>query len=279
MEEKSKSGLGSFLSGKGFYIVLVLCVVAIGISGYILLFTGNGVDTIPSNEVTAGDYDTVYAPPVVDLPSVEADSPVFDADSTDADAPAESVDLQSGAIFVSAPVEETPPSDSPADTDSAPRSGAESSAPAEPEGSVDAGIFKNEEPVWVWPVANGHMGAPWVTDRLVFNETLGDWRVHDGMDINCAAGAEIMAPGSGVVSRIYTDALYGVCVEIDHKNGFVSTLCNLTEEVDVSVGDAVNPSQVIGRAGATAQAEQGAPHLHLKLTRDGQSVDPAEYLK
>ena len=47
----------------------------------------------------------------------------------------------------------------------------------------------------------------------------------------------------------------------------------------MSVGDAVNPSQVIGRAGATAQAEQGAPHLHLKLTRDGQSVDPAEYLK
>ena len=29
-----------FVSGKGFYIILALCAAAIGVSGYVLFFTG-----------------------------------------------------------------------------------------------------------------------------------------------------------------------------------------------------------------------------------------------
>ena len=36
-----------FLAGKGFYLVLALCVAAIGISGYLLLFGEGGEPAAP----------------------------------------------------------------------------------------------------------------------------------------------------------------------------------------------------------------------------------------
>ena len=33
--------VAGFVAGKGFYIILALCAAAIGVSGYVLFFTGN----------------------------------------------------------------------------------------------------------------------------------------------------------------------------------------------------------------------------------------------
>ena len=68
--------LGDFVLGKGFYIVLFLCVATIGISGYYLIqtltpagtsepVTGNPTVTLP-DESTAG---TVQSPPL-NIPSI-----------------------------------------------------------------------------------------------------------------------------------------------------------------------------------------------------------------
>ena len=55
--------LGDFVLGKGFYIVLFLCVAAIGISGYYLIRTVTG-GSQPSEPVTAN--------PTVTLPDSSA---------------------------------------------------------------------------------------------------------------------------------------------------------------------------------------------------------------
>ena len=44
-------------------------------------------------------------------------------------------------------------------------------------------------------------------------------------------------------------------------------------------GDTVTAGQVIGAVGTTAAAESAqGPHLHFSVTKDGDAVDPEEYL-
>ena len=43
MKQPFKERIGDFMAGKGFYIVLLLCVAAIGISGYYLYTTFQNV--------------------------------------------------------------------------------------------------------------------------------------------------------------------------------------------------------------------------------------------
>ena len=43
MQQKNSGWMdkvSDFVAGKGFYIVLALCAAAIGVSGYVLFFTG-----------------------------------------------------------------------------------------------------------------------------------------------------------------------------------------------------------------------------------------------
>ena len=46
-----------FAENKGFYIILALCILAIGVSGYVLFFTG----AEPAKEPDTSLFDTEYA--------------------------------------------------------------------------------------------------------------------------------------------------------------------------------------------------------------------------
>ena len=72
--------LGDFMLGKGFYIVLFLCVATIGISGYYLLnsiagdmggtspVTGNPTVVLPDSEANGPDPAGTITPPVSSKP-------------------------------------------------------------------------------------------------------------------------------------------------------------------------------------------------------------------
>ena len=66
--------LGDFALGKGFYIVLFLCVATIGISGYYLLQTVLG-STVPGASPVGGDAsvtipDQSYTRPSITIPDL-----------------------------------------------------------------------------------------------------------------------------------------------------------------------------------------------------------------
>ena len=45
-------------------------------------------------------------------------------------------------------------------------------------------------------------------------------------------------------------------------------------------GDFVTAGQIIGAVGATAAVEAAqSPHLHFAVTKDGEAVDPGQFLK
>ena len=136
------------------------------------------------------------------------------------------------------------------------------------------------EPHLIVSPLTGETIAAFSVDALAYNETLGDWRTHDGIDIAAAVGTPVLAACSGTVTAIESDDLLGTCVRIVHDGGYESTYANLQSVPTVGEGQYVSAGQVIGSVGTTSLIESSsAPHLHFSVTKDGKAIDPNEFLK
>jgi murein DD-endopeptidase MepM/ murein hydrolase activator NlpD len=126
---------------------------------------------------------------------------------------------------------------------------------------------------------SGKTIAAFSADVLFYNETLEDWRTHNGIDIAAEEGTPVCAACDGTVLSVSDDPLMGMTVVLEHAGGFTSTYACLSDEVYVSAGDEVCAGENIGAVGATAAAESPEPHLHFSVSKDGKLVDPALYLE
>ena len=223
----------SLLGGGGFYAVLALCVVAVGVGGYFLLLREESQQEIPA-----------------ETPDVQTTAP--------------------SELPEHEPVVETVPLEEP-ETESEPAS--------MPEVTVDDTPVVAEAPSVVVSPLQGEVVAAFSVDQLLYNETLDDWRTHDGVDIAAAAGDAVLAASAGTVLSVTDEPLLGTTVVIGQSDGYETTYANLQANPPVEEGQAVTAGQTIGAVGTTAAAEsaQGA-HLHFAVTREGEAVDPQSFL-
>ncbi len=115
--------------------------------------------------------------------------------------------------------------------------------------------------------------------ELLYDETMEDWRTHDGLDIRAAEGDAVQTAADGMVESVSNDELLGTTVVIAHDGGYTTRYSSLLPEPPVSPGQSVESGQIIGYVGATAAAEASmGPHLHFAVTRDGELIDPHEYV-
>ncbi len=239
MKRTMRDRAGDFMAGKGFYIVLLLCVAALGASGYYLF---SGMTDDPGRAVS-GPATVVVTPTPVPRPVTT---------------PASSVTPPTTAAPT--PVPTAPPVP-------------EATAPAVPTPAATATAS-----VFTWPV-KGEVLQGYTGQSLAYNETLRDWRVHLAVDIAAPEGTQVMAPAGGTVTDIYTDDMLGTVVEILHADNVISACANLGEITNVEIGDVVRTGDVIGAVGATAIGEiSQVPHLHLAMTHNGIDADPLDYL-
>ena len=245
--------LGDFISGKGFYLVVLICVAAIALSGYYLVRSVWDNETL--DQPVSGSAGIVEQPTASPGPRVTARpsaSPTASPTAEPTAKPSASPTAQPTAQPTQKPdpVLTAPPTAQP----------------------TPAAL------VFTWPV-NGTIIADYSVEALVYSETMGDWRTHDGLDLAAALGTKVIAVAAGTVSSLYPDDFMGTVVEIDHGNGLVSLYANLAETPAVRVGDTVKTGTVIGSVSATAARESGLPsHLHLAMYRNGAPVDPRDYL-
>ena len=244
-----------FLEGKGFYAAVLVCVAAIGVSGFYLLRSA-GVPAGPDNAPASGTASVTVTP----SPTPKATpSPRPSASQKPAASPSPAVTPPSVTAPSLSPSQPAQPSASPSPVPSI--------VPARPTALV-----------YTWPV-KGAVLADFSLETLAYDETMGDWRTHSGLDIAAATGSSVLATADGTVSKVYSDDLMGTTVVIDHGNGMVSSYANLQTTPTVAEGDVVHTGTVIGAVGATAIAESGRPaHLHFELSEDGIAVDPELYL-
>ncbi|MGI6065828.1 MAG: murein hydrolase activator EnvC family protein [Bacillota bacterium] len=101
-------------------------------------------------------------------------------------------------------------------------------------------------------------------------------RMHTGIDIGAPAGVNIKAAADGTV--IYTGLLgaFGNVVVIDHGDGISSMYCHMSK-ILASNNQKVQQGDVIGKVGSTGWST--GPHLHFEVRKDGNPVNPWNYLK
>ena len=90
---------------------------------------------------------------------------------------------------------------------------------------------------------------------LTYDETMSDWRTHDGIDIEAKYGTVVSAMASGTVTKVYYDDLYGTTVVTEREDGLRCTYANLESIPTVNVGDQVSVGDTIGSVGDSAGCE------------------------
>ena len=136
-----------------------------------------------------------------------------------------------------------------------------------------------EAPRLVVAPLRGDVLTAFSMEELVYSPTLGDWRTHNGVDIAAQQGTTVLAASAGAVLSVTDDPLMGTTVVIQHGGGYTTQYSCLQKDPPVQEGDQVAAGDVIGLVGSTASAEGSmGPHLHFSVSKDGQVIDPADYV-
>ncbi|MGQ7830327.1 murein hydrolase activator EnvC family protein [Altererythrobacter sp. Z27] len=92
-----------------------------------------------------------------------------------------------------------------------------------------------------------------------------------GLRLAPGSGAQVIAPAAGRVAFAGPYRGYGQIVIVEHGNGFTSLVTGLAQ-ADVAAGDEVIGGSPIGTAA------RRDPAITLELRRDGQPVNPLDYM-
>lgn len=134
-------------------------------------------------------------------------------------------------------------------------------------GSSDAAAF-----VSGLPVHTGWMSSSYGYRTDPFS---GKMAWHNGVDFPGAEGSEVIAVAAGVVTWAENREGYGLLVEINHGNGYLTRYAHNAVS-KVKVGDITKRGQVLALMGSSGRST--GPHVHFEVYKDGRAVDPASYI-
>ena len=247
MSNMDSRGTRRFFDGTGAYIALFLVVTALAVAGYWTLIPHPTAKSTPTVTEEPPIVPTPpFTTPVTSVPDIAVpESGASREEERDAPeyAPVQSAVTLAIPEVVAPPVEPAPPS------------------------------------LIVKPLI-GETVAAFAMDELQYSETMGDWRTHDGVDLAAELGTQVCAASAGTVLDVRDDDLMGTTVIISHDDGCDTVYANLQATPTVETGDYVTAGQVIGSVGRTALSEAAEPpHLHFGVLKDGEFINPSEYLR
>ncbi len=153
-------------------------------------------------------------------------------------------------------------------------------------GIEDERIYSAEETTQANLPFSGNFALPMGNDivkdysngEMVESKTMGDWRVHNGVDFGGSAGNEVVAVSKGKVMKVYDDSFWGTVAEVDHGNGMTVRYCGLKNGSCLPEGSEVEKYDKIGSLGHIPVEISDEDHLHLEVMIDGEYVDPLKAL-
>ena len=145
------------------------------------------------------------------------------------------------------------------------------------EGSSRAITF-NENSQLLWPV-NGTIIMSYSMDKTVYFQTLDQYKYNPAVIISGAEGDQVLCGTTGVVKSIDVTAETGTTVNVDIGNGY-ELIYGQLKEVPVSVGDYVEAKSVLGYVSQPTKyySVEGC-NVYFEMRKDGQPVNPVEYLE
>lgn len=115
-------------------------------------------------------------------------------------------------------------------------------------------------------------------DKVVYSNTMGDWRVHNGIDFGDNRGQSVLAVTDGEVTDVREDVLWGTVLTIDHGNGIETRYSGLEKDTTPEVGTKVEAGVIIGKLGEIPIESKDGPHLHFELIINGVHKDPLKWM-
>lgn len=114
----------------------------------------------------------------------------------------------------------------------------------------------------------------------VYNEIMGDWRSHAGIDFTCSYGDGVKAVAEGRVTAVYDDTVWGTVVEMNHGGGVTSRYCGLQPQtINCKSGELISAGSCIGYVGEIpCEKGDSTAHLHLEMRVNGVVSDPLEVM-
>lgn len=254
----------NFLRGKGFALALAACILAAAAAGVWAVRTirnqleedlgGSQSQNVTGEETYPGiDEGMEQEEYEWEQQTADAAGSVNNVPENTASSPSKPSAGSSGASSGSGSVSEP----SALHTESA--SASSSAAPA------------SAQPV------SGRILATFSGDELVYNETLGDWRTHNGVDYACKEDEDVFAPVAGTVTRVGTDGNWGPVVELEDSQGRTWRLCGVGD-AEVKEGDRVTAGQKLGEAETIACESAEGDHIHLEVLEGENYLNPAKLL-
>lgn len=240
----------------GFYIALCCCVLMIGIAGYFTEKHTEESKTVSTTEIAEIANDSVFSDELTAVTdtAVATLAPVIEVtEAPEAEETAAEAEFNTEA-------ETEPVADYAVDN---------------PDIMGDAITVASEQPAFILPVS-GEILEPY-TDVLSYNNALGDWRTHGGIDIAADKGCSVQSVAQGEVERVYDNAM-GACVEISHAGGFVTRYMGLENVENLSEGKEVQSGEVIGTVGDCKAENVTQPHLHFEMEKNNVAVNPSDFL-
>ena len=143
--------------------------------------------------------------------------------------------------------------------------------------TVQPALDFSEEKGLVWPVV-GDVLINFSMDKTIYFPTLEQYKYNPAIVISAPVGDNIAAAADGRVTSVGYDPMLGNTVVMDLGNGYELTYGQLNN-ITVSEGSYVKTGDMIATvANPTKYYSVEGSNIYLKLTKDGQPINPMSKL-
>lgn len=135
----------------------------------------------------------------------------------------------------------------------------------------------SEENRLEWPIV-GNVLLNYSMDKTIYFATLQQYKYNPSIVIGATQGTNVACAANAIVESIYKDPQTGTTVLMNLGDGYELTYGQL-QEVMVEEGDFVETGAFIGKVAApTKYYTAEGTNVYFKLTKDGEPVNPLNYL-
>lgn len=135
-----------------------------------------------------------------------------------------------------------------------------------------------EKSLMEWPV-RGTVLIDYNMNETVYYPTLDQYRVSPAIAVQAVEDAPVYAAADGQVLSVEQDTCTGTTVTMELGNGYQAVYGQL-KDLTVAEGDTVKEGEVIGNVSEpTKYYSMEGPNLYFAVKKDGNPVDPFEYLE
>lgn len=127
---------------------------------------------------------------------------------------------------------------------------------------------------FMYPI-NESISKEYSGSNLVYSQTMGDYRSHNGIDFQGKEGDNIKAIADGIVLSVTQDELWGTTMEIDHGHNMIVRYSGF-KTTTIEKGHVLAQGDSLGTLGGIPVEAADGSHLHLEIRIEGKLVNPME---